>query len=94
MSTYRKKDSNTPSKQAASLNIKSIGEQHNVLSPDIVDQIFEEFDDYTEEMISKWKENAVWANSGETRAYLRLKHSAKRKAVLERGCTINGASQD
>lgn len=84
MPTYRKKDNTTSAKQAAKLNIKSIEEQQNALSPDIVDQIFEEFDDYTEEMISKWRENAVWSNNDETRSYLRLKRAAKRKAVLDR----------
>lgn len=73
------------SKEAAKLNIKSTeGEKLRAINPDIVDQIFEELDDYAEEMINQWKEDVVWSDYDETINYLKLKHAVKREAVLNK----------
>lgn len=72
-------------KKAAKLNIEDTkAEKSKGLSIDIVDQIFEEFDDYAESMISKWRDDAVWSDRSETINYLKLKYAAKRQAVLDK----------
>ncbi len=74
-------ESTTAAKQAAKLLKASEPEN---LNPDIVDQIFEEFDDYTEEMINHWKNEVKWSDYDELLMYLKLKHAAKRASVLDK----------
>lgn len=71
----------TAAKQAAKLLNSSKSKD---LNPHIVDQIFEEFDDYTEEMISQWKDEVKWSDYDELIVYLKLRHGAKRSAVLDK----------
>jgi len=71
----------TAAKQAAKLLNPT--ESKN-LDPYIVDQIFEEFDAYTEEMIGYWKKEVTWSDYDELIVYLKLKHAAKRSAVLNK----------
>lgn len=54
------------------------------LDPEMVDQIFDEIDDITKEMIQDWKSNTNWADRDEIVSYLRLKRMAKRSSALDK----------
>ncbi len=54
------------------------------LDPEMVDQIFDEMDDITNEMIQDWKANTNWADRDEIVIYLRLQRMAKRSSALDK----------
>lgn len=59
-------------------------EKEQTLDPEIVDQIFDEFDSLTTSMIEGWSEDINWGDRDELVAYLRLKRMAKRSSALDK----------
>ena len=51
---------------------------------DLVDQIFDEIDGVTIEMLEDWRKNTNWGDRDELLTYLRLKHMAKRSSALNK----------
>jgi DNA-binding XRE family transcriptional regulator len=75
----------TTSRQAATLNRKMVEDEDNEsLNPDIVDQIFDEFDEATNSLIKDWTKNVNWADGDDFLAWLRLKKLAKRNSALDK----------
>lgn len=54
------------------------------LDIDLVDQIFDEIDSVTVEMLEDWRKETNWADREDLLTYLRLKHMAKRSSALNK----------
>lgn len=77
-------------RNAAKLNVKMSNKEldsqvdKQTLDPEIVSQIFDEFDDVSSSMISKLEEDINWDDGDELVLYLRLKRMSKRSSALDK----------